>query len=93
MTRVRKIKKNTTKIKEMKLGRFKVEGHNVYGFALMGKNEIYIDSRLKGRKHMDTLIHEKLHLLFPEWSETRVIQTSRALTAVLWSQSYRRNDD
>jgi hypothetical protein len=85
-------RKNTT-INEMKLGRFKVEGYHVYGFSLIGKNEIYIDSRLRGRKYLDTLIHEKLHLLFPDWSETKVIKTAHALTSVLWKQSYRRKEE
>lgn len=77
----------------MKLGRFRVEGQSVYGFAIINKNKILIDSRLKGKIYMDTLIHEKLHLLYPEWSETQVLKTAQQLSTMLWHHSYRRVDN
>jgi len=82
-----------TKIVEIKLGRSKVEGRNVYGFALMDRNRILIDPRQRGRSYMDTIIHEKLHLLFPEWSENKIIVTAKELTTLLWNHSYRRVDN
>ena len=65
-----------TKVIRQKLGR-----ENVYGFALTEedcskyckkyglkptKNLILIDPRLTGVKELDTMIHEKLHILFEE---------------------------
>jgi hypothetical protein len=86
-------KKKKTKVIEVKLGRHRVQGKGVYGFALKDKNKILIDPRQKGRTYMDTLIHEKLHLIFPDWSESRVIKAARELTNVLWNHSYRRVDN
>ena len=88
---MRKSKK--TKIVEMKLGRHSIQGRSVYGFALLDSNKILIDPRQRGRAYMDTIIHEKLHLLFPEWSETKVIKTSKELTTLLWNHAYRRVDN
>ena len=86
-------KNKKTKVNEMKLGRFRSDGFNVYGFALIEKNEIYIESRLNGKKYMDTLIHEKLHIMFPDWSETKVLNAARKLTVLLWDHSYRRTSE
>lgn len=86
-------KPKKTKVVEMKLGRHKVNGYNVYGFALKDRNRILIDPRQKGRTYMDTIIHEKLHLLFPEWSESKVMRAAREITSLLWSHSYRRVDN
>jgi hypothetical protein len=82
-----------TKIIEMKLGRHRIGGNGVYGFALKTRNKILIDPRQKGRTYMDTLIHEKLHILFPDWSETKVLSTAREITGMLWLHSYRRVDN
>lgn len=88
---MRKAKK--TKIIEQKLGRHREGGSYVYGLAFMGKNKILIDPRQRGRAYMDTIIHEKLHLLFPDWSENKVLKTAREITSVLWNHSYRRVDN
>ncbi len=68
-------------------------GRSVYGFALKDRNKILIDPRQRGRTYLDTIIHEKLHLLFPDWSENKVIKASRELTTLLWNHSYRRVDN
>lgn len=86
-------KAKQTKVVEMKLGRHTKDGYNVYGYALLGRNKILIDPRQKGRSYMDTIIHEKLHLLFPDWSENKIIKASRELSTLLWNQSYRRVDN
>ena len=88
---MRKAKK--TKIVEVKLGRHRVAGRSVYGFALKDRNKILIDPRQRGRTYLDTIIHEKLHLLFPDWSESKVITAARELTLLLWNHSYRRVDN
>lgn len=51
---------------------------------------IEIDSRAKGRKHLELIIHEAMHLLFPEADEEEVIQKSVILTKLLWKENYRR---
>ncbi len=54
---------------------------------------IEIDERLKGKKMMEILIHEVLHLLNPKDDEKTIIRKSVTLTKVLWSQGYRKIDD
>ncbi len=54
---------------------------------------IEIDERLKGKKMMEILIHEILHLLNPKDDEKTIIRKSVTLTKVLWSEGYRKIDD
>ena len=85
-------KKKSTKVIEARLGKYRVNGKYVYGFALINKNKILIDPRQNARCYLDTLIHEKLHLLFPTWSESRIGKTARELSLLLWEHAYRRVD-
>jgi hypothetical protein len=54
---------------------------------------IYLDPRLRGKKHCEILIHEVLHLLNPTDSELAIIKKSITLTKVLWKEGYRKVDD
>lgn len=74
----------STKIVYRKLGR-----ENAWGIAHIGKNKIELDPTLKTKKHLEILLHEKLHLLNPEWSETKVINQSKGLAKLLWENHYR----
>ena len=71
------------KVVERKLGREKALGQQWPGI-------IEIDPGQKSRTYLDTLIHEALHECFPETSETRIVQVSRAITKVIWDKHYRR---
>ena len=53
-----------------KLGR-----HKVYGYANLGDNEIELDVRLKNKKHLEILVHECLHILFPELEEDEIVES------------------
>jgi hypothetical protein len=48
---------------------------------------------LKGKKHLEIMIHEILHILNPTDSELAIIKKSITLTKVLWKEGYRRVDD
>ena len=72
------------KIVIKKLGR-----ENAYGLADDEKNIITIDPRLRPKKHLEILIHEKLHLLEHGWSEKKVTKTARELRDLLWNAGYR----
>jgi len=76
------------KVKYRKLGKEKV-----YGWAHHEGNIVEMDSRLTGKKHMEILIHESMHLLFPELEEEEIEEKSIILTNTLWRQKYRRIDD
>lgn len=75
------------KVKYKKLGKEKV-----WGLA-DSQGIIYIDSRLRGKKHLEILIHETLHLLYPEDSEELIEEKSIALTNIIWKQRYRRLEE
>lgn len=76
------------KVKYTKLGR-----QLAYGQYHQHLNLIELDSRLIGKKHLSTLVHELFHAQNPDWSENMVIQKSLEFTDILWSQKYRRIDD
>jgi hypothetical protein len=75
------------KVKYKKLGKEKV-----WGLA-DSQGIIYLDSRLKGKKHLEILIHETLHLLYPDDSEDEIVEKSIVLTNIIWKQRYRRLEE
>jgi hypothetical protein len=78
-------KKPKTKVVYTKLGREKA-----WGQAHLGENTIEIDVRVKGYRHLLYGIHEYLHILHPEWSETRVQKESSKIAQFVWHLNYRR---
>lgn len=74
-------------VKYRKLGREKAWGfcHDDEGVEL--------DSRLKGKKHLEILLHECLHFVFPELDEGEIVQKSILITNTLWGEHYRRVDN
>jgi predicted SprT family Zn-dependent metalloprotease len=73
------------KVTEKKLGREKSAG-----IAWFEDNLIEIDPRQSSKEYLKTLIHERLHLLFPEWSEKEIARVENQLGNFLWKQSYRK---
>ena len=73
------------KVVKRKLGREKAHGQ-----AHLGDRVIEIDPRLQGRKLMEILIHESMHILNPSFSETEIIKQSKKITQVLWKENFRR---
>jgi hypothetical protein len=69
-----------------KLGRERAWGQQEPGL-------IEIDSRLKGRRRLNVLLHEAIHEAFPRVSETGVLNAARTITAALWQQGYRRVEE
>jgi hypothetical protein len=59
----------------------------------MDSNTIEIDVNARGKKEMEILIHEMIHLLWKEESEEDVERKSILMTNTLWHQKYRRVDD
>lgn len=73
------------KVEEKKLGREKLHGYTF-------QNKIVIDPRLKPLKHFEIIIHEMLHQVYPDKSETKVKKEARKLARFLWSYGYRKVD-
>lgn len=74
----------TMKNKNIKLVYKKLGKEKIWGLADFGEHTIYIDSRIRGKKHIEILCHEAFHLLFPEIEEDEIIKKSIALTNLLW---------
>jgi len=78
-------KRKKIKIEEKKLGR-----ERAWGQMFSGENKIQIDPRLKAKRRLTIVIHECLHVLFPNMSETIVDKASIKIGKVLWEDRYRR---
>jgi hypothetical protein len=52
-----------------------------------------IDSGLKGRARLETVLHESLHLALPSLPETTVLKVGRYLAMVAWHMGYREKED
>lgn len=76
--------KRETKVVFRKLGR-----ENNDGQAWQEDNLIEIDPRQTQKEMLDTVIHEKLHIVFPDWDEPKVTKTSKKLSSFLWKLGYR----
>lgn len=61
------MKNSKIKVKYSKLGR-----ENIWGVAHCGNNLIELDTRLKGKKHLEILAHESLHILLPVYQKKRL---------------------
>ncbi len=73
------------KVVHRKLGR-----HKAWGRAIFDKRTIEIDERIKGIDHLDTVIHEILHLQNDYIVEDKILQNATELATILWNLGYRR---
>lgn len=62
----------------------------VWGYALIGEDKIELYHKLKGKKHLEILIHEKLHLLYPDLDEGAIKRDARKMASTLWAEGYRK---
>ncbi len=72
-------------ITERKLGR-----HKALGLFYPGCEKIEIDPTLLSRKYLYVLVHELLHMAFPDLSEEGVIRSAKVVAKGVWQQGYRR---
>lgn len=75
------------KVKYKKVGREKIWAQAV------GKKTIEIDPRAIGKKELELLIHEALHLIYPEQTEEMIEANAITLTQLLWKIGYRKVDN
>lgn len=76
-----------TKVVHRKLGK-----HGAIGLAYFDENLIEIDSRLKGKEKLEVYIHEKLHIMYPKWSEKTISAAGKNLAEFLWGLNFRQVD-
>lgn len=80
------------KAKKIKVTHRKLGKEKAWGLADIAFNHIQLDVSLKGRRHLLYLLHECLHIIHPDWSETKVVKVSREMCKLLWEQNYRKVD-
>lgn len=64
----------------------KLGKEKVWGWAHLGDGVIEIDSRLKGYRKLLYLVHELLHIMHPDWSETKVRKESSIIARFIWRE-------
>lgn len=79
-------------MKRIKIIYGKLGRHKAWGQA-HSEGLVEIDIRAKGRKRLELIIHECLHLLYPDNSEQEIIEKSIVLTKTLWHENYRQIDN
>jgi len=63
---------------------------HVYGSADHETQEIHIEPGQTGRTRLDTVIHEFVHAIRPEFRESVVEELAEGLTKALWADGWRR---
>jgi transcription initiation factor IIF auxiliary subunit len=51
---------------------------------------ITVDSDLKGKEYLSTLLHEIIHHVHPTWAEARVLEAEKVFCNILWDQGFRK---
>lgn len=74
---------------DLSIGTIDVIQSDNAGLALP-RPAIVIATKQSPYETLDTFIHEPLHLLLPDFPESRIAQLSRDLSKILWSAGYRR---
>ena len=72
-------------IKERKLGQ-----HKAWGLFWHASKKIEIDPNQLSKHYLYVLVHELLHMTFPELTEDGVIRAAKIITKGVWQQGYRR---
>lgn len=71
------------KIYIKKLGRYRINGHQVIGMADTDTNEIWLDPRQTDCEFRETALHERFHISFPDWSEFKIQKIAKAFNNYL----------
>ena len=65
----------------------------MWGYAYPYDNRVEVEERLKGKKQMEIILHECMHVLFPKADEVEIEKKSAMLTNTLWHEGYRMTDN
>lgn len=79
--------KNISRVKivDRKLGRQKA-----WGMCNFDTKLLEVDPRQDSKNYLDTMVHEMLHLYFPDEPEWRITKVATRMTNELWKRKYRR---
>jgi hypothetical protein len=80
-------------MKRIKIVYKNLSKRHVWGLADTDKSTVELHTTLKGKKHLEILTHETLHILLPQYTEEEIVRISTNLTQVLWKDGYRKVDN
>lgn len=78
-------KRKKIKVVDKKLGR-----ERALGQAYAVEKVIELDPRLRPKVRLSVAIHESLHVMFPNMSETAIDRASPKIADTLWRDGFRR---
>jgi hypothetical protein len=64
--------------------------YEAFGMAYKEKGVVLVEPNQPVKEHLDSLLHEAIHILCPKWPEWFVCKLSRRLSSLLWRLNYRR---
>lgn len=79
-----------TKRKKIKLVDKKLGRERALGQAYSGERLVEIDPRLRSKVRLSVAIHEFLHIVFPDMSESKIDRAAPKIAKALWADGYRR---
>jgi hypothetical protein len=82
--------KKKIKVIERKLGRERIDGDKIWGYAIKQSQEMHVDPRQKPKDLMETFVHEGFHLIFPELDEEYITKRAKLFNDLMWELGYRR---
>jgi hypothetical protein len=65
-------------------------GVDVWGLYDPNTGDIEMHRKQRGKRLLETFVHEFLHHRFPEFTEEKVTEEGKAITDWLWRNGYRR---
>lgn len=79
--------------KSIKVIRKKLGKARLWGEADYEDDSIVLDPRLNGKKELEIIIHEAIHILRKDVTEEETERISIALTHLLWDEGFRKVDN
>jgi hypothetical protein len=68
----------------------KLKRHRAVGQAFLEDRLIELDPRQKPREWLGTLVHEALHIAFPDMEEAPIAAAEKKVLDILWRAGVRR---
>jgi len=78
--------RKTIRLRDRKMGREAAVGMAHYGVVPL----IELDPRQGQKERLGTLLHELLHIVFPDLDEEQTILCEQQIASVLWNDRWRR---
>ena len=76
-------------VKKIKIKDINIKG-KYYGFAYPDDNIVEIHGKLGQKRYLNTLIHEILHILYPDQPEAKIRENADTIEHYIWKKKDRR---